>query len=111
MSLCRRLRAVGARVQRAQDFELIRCRRWRLGYRTGEFDLPAGVFLDLLARDAWMDGDDRHLFRLRVGREQRQIGDQPGRALGFHAELGTRVAAADMADRGDEIEFLDEAAL
>ena len=58
-----------------------------------------------------VDGDDGHLLGLRIGLEHRQIGDQLGRALGLDAELGAAVAARDVADRGDEIELVDEAAL
>ena len=46
----------------------------------------------------------------RVGLEDREIGDELGRALGLDAEPGALVAALAVAERGDEIELADEAA-
>ena len=58
-----------------------------------------------------MDRDHRHLFGLRIGLEHAEIGDEPRRALGLHAEPRAMVAALAVAERGDEIELVDEAAL
>src|SRR5262249_53114932 len=103
--------APGAGMQLAQHLELARGRRRRLGDLRRVLDLPAGIGVDLLAGDTRMDRGDSHLFRGRVRLEHAEIGDQLGRALGLDAELLTRVAAGAVAERGEEVDLLDEAAL
>ena len=45
-----------------------------------------------------------------IGLEDREIGDELGRPLGREAQPGAVIAAFAVAERGDEVELLDEAA-
>ena len=69
---------------------------------------PAGVVGDLRPGDARMDGGDGHLAAHRIGLQDAEIGDEPGRALGAQAEPRPMLAALAMPQRGDEVEPLDE---
>src|SRR5438552_2732935 len=105
------MRPRGARVQLAQNFQLARGRLRRFINLGCVPHLPAGARVDLLARDAGMNGNDGHFARLWIGLEHTEIRYQPGRALGIDAEARAMAAAFAVTERGDEIELVDKAAL
>src|SRR5215467_1581657 len=85
--------------------------RWRrLGDCVRIADLPAGVAVDLLARDAGMDRYHGHFLGDAVRLEDAEIGNQPGRSLGLDAEARAVIAALAVTERGEEVDLLDEAA-
>src|SRR6266508_1260305 len=105
--------AVGARrarVELTQHFQFLRRRRRRLGDAYRIAHRPPGMGGDLLARHPRMDRDDRHLLALGTGLEHGEIGDELGRALGRNTLPRAVAAALAVAERGDEVELLDEAA-
>src|SRR5258707_11982488 len=67
---------------------------------------PAAVGLDLLARHPGMDRGDHHLLAHGIWCEDREIGDELGRALGLDPEPGAVIAAFAVAERGDEVELV-----
>src|SRR5262245_27542243 len=90
-----RRRAVGARgagMHVAQNLHLVGGRRLGLDDVGSVAHRPAGVVVDLLAGDAGMDRGHRHFFRLRIGLEDAEVGDELGRAFGLEAEPGAMVA-------------------
>src|SRR5690348_13801697 len=100
-----------ARVDLAQRAELRRGRRRRRGDLVRIADLPAGVAVDVRAGDARVNRHHGHLLRGGIRLEDAEIGDQPGRPLGPDAEPRAVIAALAVAERGEEVDLLDEAAL
>ena len=89
----------------------VRARSAAASRRRSARNAPASrIGLDLLAGDAGMDRGHDHFLGRRVGLEDAEIGDELGRALGLEAEARAVVAALAVAERGEEVELLDEAA-
>src|SRR5439155_24004564 len=73
--------------------------------------IKTGVVLNLLPRDAGIEGENLHQPRGLVERENRKLSDDAEHSTFRQAALGTGLAAAYEARAGNEIHMVDEAAL
>src|SRR5437867_1451932 len=69
---------------------------------------PAGLAPHAIDIGARMQHREREFAAHRVGLEDAEIGDDPGRAAAAEAEPVARIAAGEKADRADEIEPIDQ---
>src|SRR5215216_1630830 len=88
-----------------------------LGWRLGDAKLfvedqvEAGIVLNLIPRDAGIEGQNLHQARGFVERKYRKLGDDTEHSTFRQAALGAGLAAADEARAGNEIHMVDEATL
>src|SRR5215211_7386127 len=108
---CRSGGAVHRPAHLAQRLELALGRRVRRLQVLVDAQRPAGRLADLLDLDPRVDRDQLELAVLRAWAQDTEVGDDDGRAGPGEVQLLAGPAAVAVADRGHEVELLDEAAL
>src|SRR5215469_186815 len=111
-----------AAVRPLRDVELVRIevpqyRKFALARRVSRAQLlrneqaETSIVLNFLERDSGMQGQDPHPLLLLVEAHDGEIGDDAIHPAGSQPGVATAGAAVNPAGTGDEVDFLDEAAL